>query len=198
MDDLYRREKVWDIVTRVWHWILVISVTTGWWLGEFRNFSIMQWHIYFGYATGILLLWRFVWGLVGPASARLRAFIPRFAEIKIYLKKVGRREPSGVTGHNPIGAVSVLLMLLLLSIQVVSGLFSEDDGLFYFGPLAKIISSQGVKRMTAIHNQVSMLLMIFIVLHVTAVFFYLFWKKENLIRPMFTGWKWVKNPSDSE
>jgi len=198
MDDRYRQEKVWDIVTRVWHWMLVISVTSGWLLGEFRNFSVMQWHIYFGYATGILLLWRFLWGLIGPESARLRALVPGFCEVKAYLKKAGRREPSGVAGHNPIGAISVLVMLLLLSIQVVSGLFSEDDGLFYAGPLAEEISGRGVKRMTSIHHQVSELLLIFVGLHIVAVIFYLFWKKENLIKPMLSGWKWVKNPSDSE
>ena len=53
-----------------------------------------------------------------------------------YVRQIGRRRPSGVAGHNPIGALSVIAMVLALSAQVVTGLFSEDDALFFSGPLA--------------------------------------------------------------
>jgi cytochrome b len=35
-----------------------------------------------------------------------------------------------------------------------------------------------------------------VILHVSMILFYFFWKKENLARAMVTGWKWVKVDPD--
>ena len=185
-------QKVWDPAIRIWHWLLVITVTSGWLLGEFRSFSIMQWHMYAGYATGVLLLLRLVWGLVGPVSVRLRSLVVTPSRLSEYIGKMFRREPSGVAGHNPIGALSVILMLLLLSLQVLTGLFSEDDALFFDGPLASTVSGSTRITITAIHGMLSEIILIVVLLHISAILFYLIWKRENLIKAMFTGWKVVR------
>ena len=147
----YRREVVWDPMTRLWHWLLAASVITGWALGEFRTFSIMQWHIYLGYLTGGLLVVRYVWGWVGPAPIRHRTLVASLRGIPAYLRRLGRRQPSGVAGHNPVGALAVILMVLALTAQVVTGLFAEDDALFFSGPLASEVSSDTVETMTSVH-----------------------------------------------
>ena len=117
----YRREAVWDPVTRLWHWLLAASVITGWILGEFRTFSIMQWHIYLGYLTGGLLVFRYVWGWIGPAPIRHRTLVASLRGIPAYLRRLGLRRPSGVAGHNPLGALSVIALVLALTAQVVTG-----------------------------------------------------------------------------
>jgi cytochrome b len=189
----YRREAVWDPVTRLWHWLLAASVITGWTLGEFRTFSIMQWHIYLGYLTGTLLLFRYVWGWTGPTPIRHRTLFVSLREMPAYLRQVGRRRPSGVPGHNPIGALSVIAMVLALTAQVVTGLFSEDDALFYSGPLASEVSSDIVGTMTSYHNLFARVVLVLVALHVAAIFFYLVWKRENLVAPMLNGRKWVRD-----
>ena len=191
----YRREVVWDPVTRLWHWLLAASVITGWTLGEFRTFSIMQWHIYLGYLTGGLLVFRYVWGWVGPAPIRHRTLFASLRDIPAYLRRLGSRQPSGVAGHNPVGALSVILMVLALTAQVVTGLFAEDDALFFSGPLASEVSSDTVETMTSVHHLFSNIVLVLVALHVAAILFYQVWKRENLVLPMLNGRKWVKDRS---
>ena len=195
----YRQEPVWDRVTRLWHWLLAASVITGWALGEFRTFSIMQWHIYLGYCTGALLLFRYAWGWAGPAPVRHRTLFASLRGMPAYLRRIGVRRPSGVPGHNPLGALSVIAMVLALTAQVVTGLFSEDDALFHSGPLASEVSSDTVVMMTGYHNLFAKVVLVLVGLHVAAILFYLVWKRENLIAPMLNGRKWIKDaPSNRE
>jgi len=188
----YQKQKVWDPLIRVWHWLLVISVVSGWLLGEFRTFSIMQWHMYAGYTTGVLLIVRIVWGLIGPEPVRFSALMVSPTKLRAYLSRVLLPEPSGVLGHNPLGALSVIAMLVLLIAQVSTGLFAEDDGLFFEGPLSSMVSDAWVLKLTSIHHIISGALLAVVILHVSAILFYLLWKKENLVSAMITGWKTVK------
>ena len=194
----YRREAVWDPVTRLWHWALAASVITGWSLGEFRTFSVMQWHIYLGYLTGCLLIFRYVWGFVGPAPIRHRTLFASLRGLPAYVRQVGRRQPSGTPGHNPLGALSVIAMLLALTAQALTGLFSEDDGLFFSGPLASEVSSDTVLMMTGYHNLCARVVLALVALHVAAILFYLVWKRENLVTPMLNGRKWVKGKNGGD
>ena len=194
-DKQYQVVKIWGPFIRSWHCLLVFSVVSGWLLGEFRTFSVMQWHIYCGYITGILLLLRIIAGFFGPQSVRFSALRIYPKSLISYSKTIFKREPSATSGHNPLGALSVVIMLSVLSVQVISGLFSEDDGLFYSGPFASMLSASMIVKMTAIHDYFSRLVFVFVLLHVAAVFFYLIWKKENLIKAMITGYKLVKKPS---
>ena len=192
MTEGWRREAIWDPVTRLWHWALAASVITGWTLGEFRTFSVMQWHIYLGYLTGALLLFRYVWGWTGPPPVRHRTLFALLRGLPAYLRQVGRRRPSGTPGHNPLGALSVIAMVLALTAQVLSGLFSEDDGLFFAGPLASAVSSATVREMTSYHHLFARVVLVLVALHVAAILFYLVWKRENLLTPMLKGRKWVR------
>ena len=186
------REKIWDPVTRLWHWVLALAVGVGWTFGKFMSFDNIQWHFYLGYLVLGLVLFRCLWGLLGPAPVRLRALLPAPAELWRYLRHVGRREPSGAAGHNPLGSISVVLMLLAVGAQAVTGLFLVSDDFFESGPLAGYVSEATVNRLTWWHHLNADLILILVALHVGAVLFYLVWKRENLVKPMITGWKWVK------
>jgi cytochrome b len=190
--DGYHLEKIWDPVTRLWHWVLVLSVVTGWSMGKFMTFSTIEWHFYCGYATGGLLIFRCYWGFFGPAPIRFKRLIPTISDTVAYLRKMASRAPSGTPGHNPIGSLSVIAMILLLGTQATTGLFVESNDFFEMGPMAGYVSNDLIDRMTWIHRLVADWILMIVVLHVCAIFFYLIWKKENLIKPMITGLKWVK------
>ncbi len=194
MKDTYEYQRVWDSTTRIWHWLLAISVISGWLLGEFRSFSVMQWHFYCGYLTGVLLLFRLVWGTVGPKRVRLSQLIDRPSAIWRYTKTLIHREPSGIAGHSPLGSVATIIILLLLMFQVISGSMSEDDGLFYEGPMAQYVSSEITLEATAFHSRLSDVILFVLVLHLGVMVYYYVWKKENLALSMVTGKKKVKRP----
>lgn len=194
MADLHR-EKIWDPVTRLWHWTLVIAVSLGWYFGEFMSFTTIQWHFYCGYTILGLVVFRILYGFVGPAPIRLRALLFSPRAIARYLKTVSRREPSGTRGHNPLGSLSVLAMIVLLLAQASSGLFLESDDYFEAAPLARYVSDAVSDPLTWWHKLMAKVILAVVALHVTAIFFYLGWKKENLIRPMITGWKFVRPQS---
>lgn len=194
----YNLEKTWDPVTRLWHWVLVLSVSVGWSFGKFMSFDTIQWHFYLGYLILGLMLFRYLWGFVGPEPVRYRAILPTPRVTLDYLKHVGRREPSGAAGHNPLGSLSVIAMLVAITAQGITGLFIESDDFFEYGPLAGYVSEATVNRLTWWHHFNADIILILVVLHVAALLFYLLWKQENLIKPMISGRKWVKrNRADS-
>lgn len=187
----FQREKIWDPVTRLWHWALVVAVGLGWSFGKFMDFDTIEWHFYIGYLVLGLMVFRFLWGFIGPAPSRFSTILPTASATLRYLKTIGRREPSGSPGHNPLGSLSVIAMLLAITAQPITGLFNESEDFFESGPLAEYVSQSIINRMGWWHQFISDIVFILVVLHVAAILFYLIWKRENLIKPMISGWKWV-------
>ena len=192
------RERIWDLPTRLFHWMLVGCVGAAWWIGDNRDFDTIDYHFYLGYTIGGLLVFRIIWGLIGPAPVKLKSLFHGSASVFAYLRSVPKRQPSGTRGHNPIGSLSVIAMLVSLMVQVTTGLFAEDDGLFASGPLSGYADSATVLQMNAIHHWNSRILLVLVGAHVFAALFYLVWKRENLIGAMITGRKLVRAGDDND
>lgn len=193
----FTQQQIWDPVTRLWHWVLVLAVTVSWSFGRFMSFDTIQWHFYLGYLILGLMVFRCLWGFVGPRPVRFSSLLPTPGNLLEYLRHVWQRQPSGTAGHNPLGSISVMLMLLAITAQAVTGLFIESDDFFEYGPLAGYVTEATVSRLTWWHHLNADFILALVVLHVSAILFYLIWKNENLIKPMITGWKWVKRDSDN-
>lgn len=185
------RVKLWDPALRVFHWSLVICVCTAWYLGEFGP-NIMTLHFYFGYAVIGLLVFRVIWGLFGPASARFRHFIYGPKTTARYVATLRDPKPSYWPGHNPVGALSVFALLAVLILQTGSGLFADPDDFINVGPLADTVSSEANRNASKIHELMSKLILALVAMHLLAILYYKRFKGEDLIRPMITGWKWVR------
>jgi cytochrome b len=107
----------------------------------------------------------------------------------------GQSTVEHTTGHNPLGAGSVLAMLLFLLLQVGTGLVSDDE-IATSGPLTRLVSSGLVSQATAYHTEVGkVILLVLIALHVAAILFYFWRKRENLVRPMLLGDKVISQPA---
>jgi len=179
-----REVPVWDRPTRIFHWVLVALLVVLYLSGRNDRFDI---HIAAGQALLVLVVARIVWGFVGSASSRFRALVRPWREIAAYVPTLVRREPGGHPGHNPLGGLSVVAMLLVLLVQTGLGLFAVDvDGL-YEGPLSYLVSYEAAREAAVFHGRVVDLLLILVVLHLAAVLFYLLYKRENLTRSMLTG-----------
>ena len=173
--------RVWDLPIRLFHWALAICIVLGIVFVKIGGNAI-QWHAYCGYTALALILFRIIWGFVGSQYARFASFVPSPARLIAFL----RGQVDGGLGHNPLGALSVIGLLLVVLIQALTGLFADDD-IFFQGPLAKYVSNSTVALLTSIHrfNQYSIFALVG--LHIAAISYYYFVKRENLVRPMVTG-----------
>lgn len=184
--------RVWDLPTRFFHWALVACVGALF-ATAYLPGSWLDWHARLGYAALTLLTFRLVWGFVGGRWSRFASFLYSPGSVVAYLR--GRSHPDHLVGHNPLGAGSVLAMLLVLLAQVGTGLISDDDSAFQ-GPLNRFVSSSTGLAATWYHKAVGQwLLVALIVLHIAAILFYLLRKRDNLVRPMVTGDKQVVQPA---
>ncbi len=175
---------IWDRPTRIFHWVLVVLVVVCYLSGRNGRFDI---HIPAGQALLVLVAARVIWGFLGSSSSRFLAFIRPAREIAAYLPTMLRREPDGRAGHNPLGGLSVVAMLLVLVAQAGLGLFAVDvDGL-YDGPLSFLVSYDAAREAAELHAMVVDALLILVGLHLAAVLFHLLYKRENLTRAMLTG-----------
>ena len=175
------RVAVWDLPTRLFHWMLVALIGFSWWSAEEEH---VEWHIWSGYAVLTLLLFRLLWGIFGSSTARFRNFIKGPAAVIAYLRDTrGWR----AVGHTPIGALSVIALLGLILLQVASGLFNSDDDGLYEGPLAPLVSFDFADAAHDLHELVFNVLLVFIALHIAAVLFYRLFLGKRLVGPMISG-----------
>jgi len=178
------RVLVWDWTVRLFHWLLVLGVGAMWWTAEQ---GVMDWHRRIGLALLGLIVYRLVWGLIGPGTARFTRMLARPGAIMAYVRDLAARRHRPHFGHNPLGSLSVFAMLLALVTQVSTGLFAVDvDGL-ESGPLASKVSFETGRLLAEIHETSFKVLLALIALHVVAIAAYLFLFKDNLVRPMITG-----------
>jgi cytochrome b len=179
--------RVWDWPVRLFHWLLVIAIIGLFVTGKVGG-NWMEWHEKIGYFVLGLILFRVVWGFVGTYHARFVNFVRGPKTIIAYTKSLFKKDSPRHLGHNPMGAISVLAFLLVVGFQAISGLFADDD-IMLRGPYASMVGSEWSGFITKLHKWNSDLILILIGIHIAAILFYMFVKKDNLIKAMFTGKK---------
>jgi cytochrome b len=194
--DAPQRMRIWDAPTRLVHWAIAICFGMSWGTARWNH---MEWHLRFGYAMLGLLLFRVFWGFFGSSTARFTSFIRGPREIVAHLTHLTQRVPTDVLGHNALGALSVLAMLLLLLTQVTLGLFAQDTDSLYSGSLSRYVSYDTSRLFAHYHARVFELLKYLVFLHIAALLFYTFYKRDRLIGAMITGSKpWQASTSDQQ
>ncbi|MBS0640804.1 MAG: cytochrome b/b6 domain-containing protein [Proteobacteria bacterium] len=177
--------RVWDLPTRLFHWVLVVLIAAAW---ATNHYNKMEWHVWIGYSILTLLIFRIIWGLIGSDTARFTRFLRSPVAALRHLSHLTRREADTEVGHNAAGGWMVLLMLALIAVQTGTGLFANDD-ISIEGPLMHLVDKEQSDWLTRIHGWNFDLIQIVIVLHVIAVAAYMLLKRQNLVRPMVTGVK---------
>lgn len=180
-----KKVVVWDLPVRVFH-ILLASLLVAAVVTAKLGGNALEWHMKIGYALLGLLLFRVLWGFLGGSHARFSSFLRGPKAILSYLKN---GEPWPV-GHNPLGALAVVAILLVLGLQVLSGLFANDDVMIE-GPFVALISKDLSDTITSWHLKGQYAIYFLIGLHLGAVFYHRLYKGEDILRPMITGRKWL-------
>ncbi len=140
-----REVRVWDIAVRLAHWLLVAGFVTAY-LTEGEE-DVITIHTWAGYTVAAIVVWRVLWGFVGPEHARFRNFVRGPRAVFGYLAGLvrggnGRGGSARYLGHNPAGGAMVLLLLASLAVTTGSGLtlYAVEEGA---GPLAGIVGAGG-------------------------------------------------------
>ncbi len=181
------RVKVWDLPTRCFHWAIVVLVIVSFATGTIGG-TAMKYHEKSGVAILVLLLFRLVWGFTGGRESRFAAFVRGPKIVVGYASALLKRESHRHLGHNPLGGWSVLLLLISLLVQAATGLFANDD-ILTEGPLFGLVSKAASDSLTGIHLLNKNIIAVLVGVHVAAILFYLIYKRDNLIVPMFSGEK---------
>jgi len=170
---MIRRILVWDVPTRVFHWLQALSFGAAY-LTAFSE-RMRNYHVALGYILLGLLVFRLLWGFVGTRYARFRSFLFNPKESFVYLLTMVKGKPAHYLGHNPAGSVSVWLLLGLgLFIGVTGVLALQDDA-------SDVVVD--------LHGLVTNVMLGVILLHLVGVLMSSILHRENLVRAMFTGLK---------
>lgn len=189
--------RIWDLPTRLFHWLLAAAVIGLIITGKVGG-NAMTWHLRLSYVVFALLIFRLIWGLIGGHWSRFASFIPTPARIASHFRR--DTDADLHAGHSPLGALSVFAMLAVLAAQIASGLIADDE-IAFSGPLTALVSGDTVYLATDYHAEVGQWLVIsLVILHVLAILFYRMVKKKNLIKPMILGDKWqpVSTPASRD
>jgi cytochrome b len=177
--------RIWDLPTRLFHWVLVLLVVFSIVTAKVGG-NWIDWHMRSGYCILALVLFRVIWGFAGSHHARFANFVRPPAAVLAYLREMRGGGAATHAGHNPLGAFSVIAVLVVLFLQASTGLFANDS-ISSEGPLARLVSSGTSDLLTRVHKINQYAIFALIALHLGAIGYYYFAKRENLLMPMVTG-----------
>lgn len=164
---------VWDLPTRLFHWLLVLSFAGAWLTAESERYRDI--HVMLGYTLLGLIAFRLLWGIAGTRYARFSGFVRSPAAAAQYLKSLISGKAEHFVGHNPAGAIAILLLLLLGIASGISGWMTYNE--------------MGGEWLEEGHELFSSLMLAVVGLHIVGVVAGSLAHRENLARAMVTGYK---------
>ena len=171
-----QRILVWDVPTRVFHWLLALSFAGAFLTAESERYRDV--HVLLGYTLLGLIAFRLLWGFFGTRYAQFRSFLYKPREVLAYLLSLAKGKPSHFVGHNPVGSVAIWLLLAL-------GISSGLTGVMLFQDI-------GGETVEELHELVSNSMLVVVLIHISGVVVSSVLHRENLVRSMVTGFKSAK------
>jgi cytochrome b len=169
-----QRIMVWDVPTRVFHWALAFSFMGAYFTCASEYMALC--HITCGFTLFGLIVFRLLWGLIGTPYSRFSQFVTSPTALFRYLSELVKGRPIHFIGHNPAGAISILILLLLGLVCTVSGWLIYDD--------------VEIERLEEIHNYAASVMLAMVFVHIAGVFTSSLIHRENLVRSMIDGKKY--------
>lgn len=182
-----RMINVWDLPTRIFHWTLVGLFVFLIISGDMGD-DLIEWHFYAGYLLSGLILFRIIWGVIGSEHSRFTSFIRHPRTTLSYLKGMLAGNADHHYGHNPAGGMMVIALLVLLTLQVATGLVTTDN-VIWDGPFYSAVSDQVAEIGGELHETIQGLLQLLVVMHVAAIIFHRFKYNDPLVPAMIHGKK---------
>jgi cytochrome b len=197
-----RAVLVWDLPTRVFHWLLVLCVATSYLTGGEEGWLFVV-HTASGYLIAVLLLFRVIWGLIGSPRSRFRDFVHGRRAVADHVRGLLALDPPRYVGHNPLGGWMIIFMLIVLLFTVGTGLFSGEEG-GASGLLLPLVAAPGNEGLGEVHEVFANLVLILAIIHVCGVLLDWWLTRDNLVSAMISGSKqldeasaWAEKPMAS-
>lgn len=165
--------RVWDLLVRVCHWALVLSIATAW----LTRHSPGPWHEWIGYAALTVVAIRLAWGFLGSKHARFGDFVYSPATTLRYAGDFLARKEARYLGHNPLGGWMILLLLLMTALVGFTGWLYTTDRYW------------GIEWVEELHSTLSDALFVLAGLHILGALYASFHHRENLVGAMIHGRK---------
>ena len=187
--------RVWDPAVRVFHWLLVAALAVAAITGFLLGMDTLAWHLVGGTTIAVLLLFRFVWGVLGGTYARFTRFLPVPATVLAHVRALRGGPHERHLGHNPLGALMVVALLGVLVLIVLTGTLTLG-GVFKQGPLRAFTSYAVGWQAYNLHNFFGVVVLCMVGAHVLGVAYESWRGRENLLRAMLTGQKNLRPPAE--
>ncbi len=187
-----QRIKVWDPLLRIFHWSLVSLFLFAF----ITEDDFLDLHVWAGYVIVGLIIFRLIWGLIGPHHARFSSFVVSPAKVVAYMKDVAQFRAKRYLGHNPAGGAMVVALLVSISMTLLFGLLTYG-AMEFSGPLAGLVSgvSDGLADgFEEVHEFFANATLFLVGLHVVGVVVASLQHRENLVQSMVDGYKQVEIP----
>lgn len=165
--------RIWDAPVRVFHWLLAFSFAGAYITSESETWRLL--HVTLGYTLGGLIVFRLAWGLIGSRYARFAQFVRGPQAVLRYLRSLLSRDPEHHLGHNPAGALAIMLLLALGLGIVASGWAVYND--------------VGGEWLGDVHETLANAMLVVVLVHLAGVLSASWMHRENLVRAMVTGFK---------
>jgi cytochrome b len=170
-----RETPVWDLVTRIFHWSLVLAFCTA-------QLTAEEWdsaHEYAGYVILGLVAFRLVWGFIGPKNVRFFEFVKSPKTIMKHLTGMLTGRHTAETGHNPAGGAMVVVLLAWLALTGLTGWLS----ITLLGSFSEIIEN--------VHEFLGEFSLLLVAAHIAGVIVMSFLERQNWAKSMLDGKKFV-------
>ena len=189
---------VWDLLVRLSHWLLAVAF----FIAYLSKDDFLTVHVWAGYAVGVIIVLRVLWGFVGPKHARFGDFLFGPWKIWQYFLALMKFRSKRYIGHSPAGGAMIMVLIVFLGLVVWSGLktyaIEENAGPLAFGITTTLGDNQvagtsksgvGGDWWEDFHELISNITLGLVVLHVLGVLLASLAHRENLAWSMITGRK---------
>lgn len=168
-----------DAPTRMFHWLFALSFVGAYVTAESEHWRLL--HVTLGYAFAGLLVFRVLYGILGPRQAGLGLLWRRLAGVPAWLRSLlAARSFTAVNwrqGQNLTMALAIVSMLVLVVPLVLSGYGTYND----WGDVL------GGDWLEEAHELVGNAFLIVVLAHIALIAALSLLRRQNQALPMFTG-----------
>lgn len=168
-----KRILVWDLPTRVFHWLLAASFAGAFLTADSERYRDI--HVVLGYTVLGLVVFRFIWGVIGTRYARFSSFPVAPRRVVEYFRSLFTRAPQHHVGHNPAGSLAIYAILALAVFAGATGYAAYNE--------------MGGEWLAELHEGAANAMLGLVGLHIGAVVVSSLIHRENLVAAMLNGYK---------